>query len=73
MKSKRDASYLPEGYTEPHLVTLKFLQENKEFPDEIRSLAINMYKLNRAFLNQLLGNLELAWRRGYQAGKEDKS
>lgn len=65
---------MPKGeYTEPHLILLRDLQPggnlHEVMPDAVMDLAIEMYKRKRSGLSQDIGALELAWSRGFQAGR----
>lgn len=62
-------------YTEPHLILLDDLSPGGDIHDHLpegcRDIARDLYIRRRHELSQLIGGLELAWRRGYQAGQED--
>lgn len=64
-----------EDYTEPHLILLHDLLPGgdlcKTLPDGVRDIAVTAYKQKRQALSEHIGGLELAWRRGYQAGCEE--
>ena len=66
---------MTEEYTEPKLILLRDLKPGGEIhdlmPDGCRSIALDLYIRHRQELSQLIGGLELAWRRGHQAGEED--
>lgn len=59
---------IPE-YTEPRFLTLADLQTRDTMPDDIRGLACELYIKQRNQTSQIIGNLELAYRRGFAAGQ----
>ena len=66
---------MDDDYREPRLILLRDLNPGGEIhrglPVGCRDLARDIYIRRRNEMGDLIGGLELAWRRGYQAGQED--
>ena len=56
---------------EPHGVSLRQIKESPHIDDGYRNLCLEIYIRQRGLISNTLGCIELAYRRGYQAGKED--
>ena len=60
-------------YKEPKLITLKSLQENVHIPDDIKEMVIERYVSLRNQMSGIVGELELSYRRGYDAGVQSSN
>lgn len=59
-------------YTEPHLILLADIDEHPWLPEWAKEDIKRMYQRHRATLSLFIGNIELAYRRGVQEGKESE-
>ncbi len=57
---------------EPQYSTLAEKMENPNIPDDIKDLVRHRHTSQRNEIGQTTGALELAYRRAYQAGYEDR-
>lgn len=57
---------------EPLYNTLAEKMENPHIPDDIKDLVRKRHVSQRQEIGQTTGSLELAYRRGYQVGYEDR-
>ncbi len=59
-----------EDYTEPSLILLADIDDHPHLPPEIKTLCRDMYIRQRLTISLFVGNMELAYRRGWSAGKD---
>jgi len=56
---------------EPKYKSLADLKADKKIPESIREIIFERHIRQRNQISQILGEIELSYRRGYQAGYED--
>ena len=61
----------PEFAVEPHYVPLPVLKERTDLPEGMHGLAIAQHTRIRNLISTVIGDLELAWRRGHHEGYDD--